>query len=266
VTRRRSLADLGRRPIIASLLFVGLFLSAWPASSAEREPRIAIIIDDLGYLRQSGERVIALPGPVACAILPHTPYARYLAEQAHRANKEILLHLPLQPVELVMPMGVGAIDIDNTHRQLAAILDANLASVPYASGVNTHMGSLLTQHPGHMAWLMEELRQRGKLFFVDSYTTPSSVALRLARELDVPATRRHVFLDSDLDAASMAREFSRLKNYARLHGFAVAIGHPYELTLSFLERSLPLLRAEGFALVPVSSVVSRPSTTAALQD
>ena len=266
MTGPRSLTGPGR-PTLGTLVFLfALVLSTWSASADEPAPRIAIIIDDLGYLRQSGERVIALPGPVACAILPHTPYARYLAEQAYRASKEILLHLPLQPVELVMPMGIGAIDIDNTHRQLAEILNANLASVPHASGVNTHMGSLLTQHPGHMAWLMQELRQRGKLFFVDSYTTPSSVALRLARELDVPATRRHVFLDSELDPASMAREFSRLKNYARLHGFAVAIGHPYELTLSFLERSLPLLEAEGFALVPVASVVSRAPATAALQD
>jgi polysaccharide deacetylase 2 family uncharacterized protein YibQ len=240
-----------------------LLVPSLMAMAAEPRPRIAIIIDDLGYLKIAGERVIALPGPVACAILPHTPYSRQLAVRANSAGKQVLLHLPLQPVEQLMPLGMGSIDIDNTHSQLAKILNANLASVPHADGVNTHMGSLLTQHPGHMAWLMQELGQRGNLYFIDSYTTPSSVALRLAREHGVPATRRHVFLDSEVSRAKVAEQFARLKNRARLHGKAVAIGHPYEVTLSYLERAIPQLEREGFDLVPISELVeAAPMTTA----
>lgn len=241
-----------------------LLAAALPAlAAAEPRPRIGIIIDDLGYLKAAGERVIALPGPVACAILPHTPYSRYLARTARAAGKQVLLHLPLQPVEQLMPMGMGSIDIDNTHSQLARILSADLDSVPFANGVNTHMGSLLTQHPGHMAWLMQELGRRGGLYFVDSYTTPSSVALRLAREHGVPATRRHVFLDSEVSARALAEQFARLKHRARLHGEAVAIGHPYEVTLDFLERALPQLRREGFDLVPINELVDDQPITAA---
>ena len=240
-----------------------LLLISGLALAGDSRPRIAIIIDDLGYLQRAGQRVIALPGPVACAILPHTPYSRLLSRQAAQGGKEVLLHLPLQPVEQLMPVGMGNIDINNTHRQLAEIFTANLATVPEAIGVNTHMGSLLTQHPGHMAWLMEELSGRGNLFFVDSYTTSSSVALRLARENGVPAARRNIFLDSDVDPQALSREFSRLKNYARLHGTAIAIGHPYEVTLEFLERTLPDLQREGFDLVPLRDLVKAgPLTTA----
>lgn len=240
-----------------------LLLVSSLALAGDSRPRIAIIIDDLGYLQRAGQRVIALQGPVACAILPHTPYSRQLSRQAAQAGKEVLLHLPLQPVEQLMPVGMGNIDINNTHRQLAEILNANLATVPEAIGVNTHMGSLLTQHPGHMAWLMEELSGRGNLFFVDSYTTASSIALRLARENGVPAARRNIFLDSDVDPLALSREFSRLKNYARLHGTAIAIGHPYEVTLEFLERALPDLEREGFDLVPLRELVQAgPLTTA----
>ena len=250
-----------RRPVPG--VAVILLLLAAVAAAEDTRPRIAIIIDDLGYLKAAGERVIELPGPVACAILPHTPYSRQLAVRANAAGKQVLLHLPLQPVEQLMPLGMGSIDIDNTHSQLAKILTADLASVPHANGVNTHMGSLLTQHPGHMAWLMQELGQRGDLYFVDSYTTPSSVALRLAQEHGVPSTRRHVFLDSEVSRAAVAEQFSRLKNRARVHGEAIAIGHPYEVTLDYLEYALPQLEREGIALVPVSELVAvGPVTTA----
>lgn len=252
---------MGVRAVRAGLLLAGLALSgpAWPgeamAASVAVLPRIAVIIDDLGNLRPAADRTVALAGPVACAILPHTPYAAYVADRARAAGKEVMLHLPLQPVREVIPPGMGTIDLDTTHDQLRRILAADLASVPHVLGVNTHMGSLLTQHPGHMGWLMEELRSRGGLFFVDSYTSPASIALRLAREQGVPATRRDVFLDSDAQPAAVAREFERLKQLARQHGSAVAIGHPYTVTLSFLEQALPRLAREGYELVGVADLI-----------
>lgn len=240
--------------LIRACAAVCLLLGAAAALAAR--PQLAIIIDDLGNLRAAGERVVALPGPVACAILPHTPHGAYLAARAASAGKEVLLHLPLQPVEGLLRTGLGAIDIDSTRLQLARIVAADLASVPGAVGVNSHMGSLLTRHPGHMGWLMGELKARGGLFFVDSYTTAASVALPIAREFGVPATRRDVFLDSDPAPERIDAEFRRLKALARERGAAVAIGHPYESTLRFLEEAVPRLAAEGFDLVPVGHLVS----------
>ena len=41
-------------------------LLAIAAATAQARPQIAIIIDDLGYGQVSGQRVLDLPGPVAC--------------------------------------------------------------------------------------------------------------------------------------------------------------------------------------------------------
>lgn len=218
-------------------------------------PRIALIIDDLGNVLTNGNRAVALDGPVACAILPLTPHAARLASRAHAAGKEVMLHLPLQSIEEATAMSVGTIQIDTTRSQLARILAINLASVPYVVGINNHQGSLLTRHPGHMTWLMDEMRRRGDLFFVDSYTTEASIALRVARERGVPSIRRDVFLDNTPTREAIASEFRRLKQRALTHGVAVGIGHPYTATLEFLERAIPLLRAEGFELVPVSRAI-----------
>lgn len=218
-------------------------------------PRIAIIIDDLGYKKAAGERAIRLDGPIAFAILPGTPRATYLAEKAHAAGKEVLLHLPLQAQSDHAASAPGSMLLDMSQQQFSQAFANSLASVPHVIGVNSHRGSLLTRHPGHMAWLMQEIGDRGDLFFVDSYTTAQSVALRIALEAGVPAVRRHVFLDPDDSPETVAREFTRLKNLARKQGYAVAIGHPRIATLEFLEDALPQLHDDGFELVSISELV-----------
>ncbi len=233
-------------------------------------PLIAIIIDDLGNQRGLGERAIALPGPVACSVIPGTAYGTYLAEQANAAGKEVMLHLPMQamhdtghsanePVgQEAIRMGTDrySITLDSDRVDLSEVLTADLASVPHTVGVNNHMGSLITRHPGHMQWLMEELLSHGDLFFVDSYTTAASIAYDIALENGVPAARRDVFLDNEKSAENIAREFERLKRTARRQGYALAIGHPNAATLAFLEQALPDLIDEGFELVPVSRIVA----------
>lgn len=240
-----------RRLLVACLLA----MLGTGASAAER-PRIAIIIDDLGYEPDAGRRAIALPGPVSCAILPLAPRSRALALAANANGKEVLLHLPMQANG---DDGRGApvdVTLDMSERSFAEKFDAAFDSVPHASGVNNHRGSLITRHPGHMRWLMDKIRERGvNVFFVDSYTTHLSVALDIAAEAGVRAVKRDVFLDADRTPAGIRREFERLKTLARRHGAAVAIGHPYEETLAFLEQALPELAVEGFELVPVGELV-----------
>jgi len=220
-------------------------------------PWIALIIDDLGETRRGGDRVVALEGPVACAILPQTPYAIRIAERAHASNKEVMLHLPLQSVMQYVATSVGTIRIDTTRDEMSRILAIDLAAVPYAVGVNNHQGSLLTQHPGHMRWLMEELRGRGDLFFVDSFTSDSSVALRFAREQGVPSIRRDVFIDHEPTWEAIAVEFEKLKRMARSRGVAIGIAHPLDVTLSYLESAIPALQSEGIELVSVSDAIAR---------
>jgi polysaccharide deacetylase 2 family uncharacterized protein YibQ len=224
------------------------------AGPAVATPRIAIIIDDVGNRLVEGRRAVALPGPVALAFLPHTPNAQALAEAAHNAGKEVLLHLPLQALEDRDP-GPGALLLDTTEPAFRRIVQENLAAIPHVQGVNTHMGSLLTRHPGHMAWLMEELHAVGGLFFVDSYTAAESVALQLAREAGIPAVRRHVFLDAEISHEGVRLQFARLVAHAQEHGYAVGIGHPFVETMDVLEDVLARLDEFGVELVPVSTLV-----------
>lgn len=238
-----------------TLLLFALAALSQPAIAGDA-PRIAIIIDDLGYRIPESQRAIALPGPVACAFLPGAPGAAELAEVANAGGKEVLLHLPMDAVDRDGADEPGQVTLDMSRASFAAALAHSLDAVPHAVGINNHRGSLLTRHPGHMRWLMEEIRTRDGLFFVDSYTTHESVALQIAAENGVRAVKRDVFLDSDLDPQSIERELERLKALARQQGFAVAIGHPYDATLQILEREIPQLAEQGYLLVPVSELVN----------
>jgi len=224
-------------------------------SAANSPPRVAIIIDDLGYRLDAGQRAIELPGPISIAVLPGTPRAGALAALAFESGKEVLLHLPLQATPndaMQEPLGIN---LDMNRREFGDTFDQALASVPHAIGVNSHRGSLLTRHPGHMQWLMDEIHARENLFFIDSFTTHQSVALKIANETGVDARKRDVFLDPDRKPETVAREFERMKQLAHRRGSVVAIGHPYAATLELLERELPKLADEGFELVTISVLV-----------
>lgn len=216
--------------------------------------RIAIIIDDLGNTWGNGVRAILLPGAVAYSILPFTQFSTRLADLAHSREKEVLLHMPMEP-EGHQPESPGTLRRDMTREQFALTLNAGLTAVPHVIGINNHMGSLLTQQPQAMTWLMEELKRDGRLFFVDSRTSPSSVADRFARLHGLAHLPRNVFLDHDRNAESIEQRFDELIARAKRRGFALGIGHPHAETLAILERRLTDIDALGVELVPLSQAV-----------
>jgi polysaccharide deacetylase 2 family uncharacterized protein YibQ len=90
---------------------------------------------------------------------------------------------------------------------------------------------------------MRKMRARG-LFFLDSRTTAQTVALSTARDWQVPAIRRDVFLDHALDRKSMNYEFDRALRIARRQGHAVLIAHPHRLSLDVLEERMAALPSD----------------------
>ncbi len=243
------------------LLLTGLTALITLDSAYAKPPSIAIIIDDLGYRYVEGKRAIALPGPVACAVIPNTPHGTPMAEAAHALGKEILLHLPMQPLDPERPVGDDGIALETTRRGVTEALRSGIVSVPHVSGVNNHMGSLITRHPGHMTWLMKELLERD-LFFVDSVTTESSVALRMAREQGVTSTRRDIFLDSEeATETEIIESLESLYAMARRQGQALGIGHPYPATMAVLERELPRLAERGVQLITVRELIALRANT-----
>jgi len=231
------------------------------AVAAEALSAVAIIIDDMGNNRSQGDAALALPGPVTYAFLPFTPHAAALALQAHRQRKQVMVHLPMDTTG-GNRLGPGALHLYMDEVEFKQTLLRDIAAIPYAVGVNNHMGSLLTRHPGAMSWLMQGMRYPRPLFFVDSRTTKETVAQAMADELQVPNTRRDVFLDNDRDPQAIRRQFQLLLEKARRQGSAVGIGHPHPETSAVLQQELTTLQARGVQLITVSELIQRQQRSA----
>jgi polysaccharide deacetylase 2 family uncharacterized protein YibQ len=68
-----------------------------------------------------------------------------------------------------------------------------------------------------------------------------------------------VFLDANVDLASIRLQVRKLVELARAHGSAVGIGHPHPETIAVLRELRAELLASGVTLVPVSQLVKGES-------
>jgi hypothetical protein len=220
------------------------------------QPRIAIVIDDLGPGRAAARHAVALPAPLTLAFLPYAEGLGGLTAEALAAGHELLVHLPMEPIDLAHNNpGPNALMTGLDAAEIERRLDWALARFDGYVGINNHMGSAFSTYAPGLAVVMEELQQRG-LLFLDSRTVGGSLAEAAALGADVPALGRDVFLDNEADdPAAIWAQLRLVERIARERGQAVAIGHPHPATLEALAAWLPEAEARGFALVPVSALV-----------
>jgi hypothetical protein len=235
-----------------------------------RECLVAIVIDDMGFNLNAAKRVIALPAPVTCAIIPYSGHAKAVARLARAAGKEVYIHMPMESpfraadvpeYRLILRPGMD-------RAKIAENIRLAMTEVPYAAGLNNHEGSLATESPELMADVMAVLKPLN-LVFLDSGTTEKTVAWKAARDGGLRWERRNVFLDAEYqrpgaggghtrNPAAIEAEFARLIGLARARGHAIAIGHAqFAVTMETLARRIPEARRQGVEFVPASWLAAR---------
>lgn len=219
------------------------------------QPAISIIMDDIGYRLKAGQRAVNLPGALTYSFLPHSPHVNQLTQLAYQQSKEVMLHLPME-AEGGKKLGPGGLTECMTEAKFVKVLQSNINSIPHVSGFNNHMGSLLTKSQLWMTRVMREVAANKKLYFVDSKTTSSSVALETAKTEGLKSIKRDIFIDHEASAVFIEKQLKKLIKKARRKGTALAIAHPKKITLSILEKWLPELESKGIKLVPVSTLIS----------
>ncbi|MFO7655340.1 MAG: divergent polysaccharide deacetylase family protein [Candidatus Krumholzibacteriia bacterium] len=239
-------------------------------------PLTAAVLPGLPYSRRFALAATELALPPADGAAHLTPGRRDAAREARRAagcpveislgsaapelagrRREVILHLPMEPEGYpAVDPGPLAITVGMSEVDIAAVVDHALAGLPGVTGVNNHMGSRATADRATMSRLMRVLRERG-LHYVDSLTTPRSVAYAEAQRAGLASARSRIFLDEGRpDAAGVRRNLDALVRAARAGGFAVGIGHPHAATLEALAAELPRLAAAGVRFVTVSELIA----------
>lgn len=248
---------------LASIVIAGYLLFALFQHFIEKHPRyprpsaagpsIVFVVDDIGAHDKLKTQLRKLGPKVTYAVLPLLPYSKFFGELGRETGAEVILHLPLDTTQDMIP-GRGLIVSTMPEKSILEMLDHDLKSVPNAVGVNNHMGSRGTTDREMMTVILKELKRR-KLFFLDSYTTKESVVPSVARSLKLPFLQRGIFLDNIDKKSAIRAEIRRLEKSAREHGNVVAIGHYRQNTLEVLAAEIPRLESQGFNIISLKKLL-----------
>jgi polysaccharide deacetylase 2 family uncharacterized protein YibQ len=227
---------------------------ALPGRDASHRGDIALILDDVGFDHQPLAGAMALDPNVNFAILPNSENALAAAGKLHGGGFELLCHLPMEPIGYPKKSpGPNAVLTSMSDEEIARTTRVNVEAIPHIRGVNNHMGSLATSDRRVMTSVLTALPKG--LYFIDSRTAGTSIAGKLAREMDIPTASRSVFLDDVQNESAVRQQLARLADAAQSHGVAVGIGHMYPVTMKVLTEEVPRLRAGGFRFVRASQAV-----------
>ncbi len=219
--------------------------------------RIAIIVDDCGYNLLPCSFSTAIKDPVTFSILPDLQHSTDVAACTHQSNKEVMLHLPMEPHNNADKYPEGyIIKTSMSKAKIEQIINKALKDVPYVAGVNNHMGSKATESKPVMTIVFSVLKNKG-FFFVDSLVTDHSVCPALAKTMQLPFAQRNIFLDNKNERAAIEKQFALLAEDAKKNGYAVAIGHARRLTLQIIKEQTERMGKEGFQFVTVKDLIEQ---------
>ncbi|MGG1673457.1 divergent polysaccharide deacetylase family protein [Paenibacillus sp. NRS-1783] len=221
---------------LVACIVVGLVFTVWgnvwsmDVASAtgkrdQHQKMVAVIIDDLGNNMKGTEQILNLPVKITVAVMPFLPSTKQDAMEAHKRGHDVIVHLPMEPKQGKPEwLGPGAIKANMSDEEVRAKVTAAIKEVPFAIGMNNHMGSKVTSDKRIMSIVLDVCKEHG-LFFVDSRTNYWSVVPELAVEKGMPPVRNDIFLDDTHTLAHVNRQLTKVGEWVDEHDTCVTIGH-----------------------------------------
>ena len=247
------------KPVLPSKIHVDDPVKVKPVIKKNGLPLVAIIIDDIGYHRRNARTLARLDNNITFAVLPFSPHGEELAVELHSMGNQIMLHLPMEPVEYPhVDSGPGSLLTDMNPDELISQLKKDLDAIPYIVGVNNHMGSKLTPMSSKMNQIFTILKKRD-LFFIDSITSGKTKCASSASLLKINFGQRDVFIDNIQESEYIMGQIKQLIRKAKKNGSAIGIAHPYGATAETLKKNMPWIKKK-VQLVPASTLTAQLSS------
>jgi hypothetical protein len=225
-----------------------------PVQKSHSTPKVAIVIDDFGYNMNNIDRLLAIKKAVTFSILPNLPYSKRVAELASSKGYEVILHLPLESNDKAAPAEIDTIKTGMGEKEVSALLDKDIASVPGLRGISNHQGSKATEDKRCMSVVLSCLKKRG-LYFFDSLVTDKSICREAAAKAKVLYAKRDIFLDNESSPEYIEKQMLSLRKMAFKTGSAIAVCHDRKNTIAVLSKMMPELAEEGIRFVDLSEMV-----------
>ena len=202
------------------------------------KPKLVIIIDDVVSKSQK-DKILNIGYPITMAFLPPNGVQKESAIIAQNLPFH-MIHFPMQASKNFKNIEVNTLNISDSYETIEARVKQLRVLYPNATYTNNHTGSVFTENYEAMDKLFRALKKYN-FIFVDSKTTPNSVAKELSIKYQMPYIVRDTFLDNDRSFTAIQNQLKDAIRVAKKQGFAIAIGHPYEVTFKVLKESKHLL-------------------------
>ncbi|USB32202.1 divergent polysaccharide deacetylase family protein [Paenibacillus sp. YPG26] len=210
--------------------------------------KLAVIIDDLGNKMEGTDEILSMPVKLTVAVMPFLQTTQQDAKRAHERGYDVLVHLPMEPKQGKPEwLGPGAVLAKLPNEEVRKRVEAAIDNVPYAVGINNHMGSKVTADERIMSIVLDICKERG-LFFVDSKTNHQSVVGKLCEQKGLPQVYNHIFLDDVATDDHISRQIGKVSKWLKNHESCVTIGHVGsggKRTASVLRHSIHMLKQEA---------------------
>src|SRR5574344_512176 len=228
---------------------------------AVNHAKLVFVFDDAGQNTAQLEKYVTLPFPVTVAVLPKLAHSRQCAARVRKSGNEVMLHQPMQAINLNVKPGPGAVTPEMQISQIEALIKENIAEIGPVAGINNHEGSLISEDETKIGAVMDAARKNGA-FYLDSRTTSQTRVSQASMELGIPYYERNVFLDNSKDRTAIVKEIMHGLDIANTKGAVIMIGHVWSADVlpGVVIEMYPLLRSRGYTFTTVtkSGAVIKP--------
>lgn len=201
-------------------------------------PKLFIIIDDVTLQKQINT-IRDIGYKITMAFMPPTRSHKNSAKIAQDIPYA-MIHLPLE-ASFFKSEEENTLHIGDSYEKIEKRIKLLRNLYPNVKYTNNHTGSKFTADLVSMNKLFKAL-SKYNFTFIDSRTTAKSVAKQLAKKYNMPYIVRNVFLDNEKDFIYIQNQLKKAVNISKQRGFAIAIGHPYSITMKVLKESKHLLK------------------------
>ena len=203
------------------------------------KPKIAIILDDVSTTAEK-EKILNIGYKITMAFLPPT--------KGHPNSAKIALDLPFYMIHFPMQASSAfkgaeefTLHVGDSYEKIEKRVAQLREWYPNAIYTNNHTGSVFTENEEAMDRLLKALKKYN-FIFVDSRTSAKSVAKKYALKYDMPYIVRNTFIDNDRSYGAIQSQLKKSIEIAKKTGYAIAIGHPHDITIKVLRESKHLLK------------------------
>lgn len=221
---------------------------------AQNNATLTFIFDDAGHNIKQLQAFLALPFPITVAVLPCLSHSSQAAELVRKSGNEVILHQPMQSINLSVNPGEGAITPEMDEETIKSTVLKNIFELWPISGMNNHEGSLITSDAEKMAVIMSICSQQ-EIYFLDSRTNSESKVRYVSQMLGYPYYERNIFLDNTKNRNDILLQIKKGVEFSNKTGNAIMIGHIWsaEILPSILKELFPILSKKGYSFTTVSN-------------